>query len=176
VIVGGIVVAAMIIVGAILIATGGGGSTTSTPAAHDATTPTTTTGASTTPTTGTSTTAARTQIVSRFDLTAPGGATTPAGRAEVVKQGAKEGIVLVGSGLAANTSKNAYAVWLTGGGGSSKLLGFVKPAVASDGKLQTLGVLPANASSYKTMVVTLETVRKPTAPGKVVLQGTLGLK
>ena len=43
--------------------------------------------------------------------------------------------------------------------------------VARDGVLQTEGVLPANASSYKQLLVTLETQRAPRSPGQIVLQG-----
>jgi hypothetical protein len=181
VIAGGAIVAIAIIVVAIIIATSGGSNnSSSTPPAAAATTPATTgsttptTSTSTTPATGTSTTA--TQVVAQLTLTTPNGAKTPTGRAEIVKDGAQEGIVIVGAGVPANTKHNAYAVWLSNGGSQNHLLGFVNPAVKSDGKLQTAGVLPANAASYKEVLVTVETQPKPKAPGTIVLQGALSLK
>jgi hypothetical protein len=176
----GVVVAAAIII--IVIAVSGGSSkhtssgpsasnipTTSTPGA---TTSTPATGS--TPTTGTSTTS--TQLVGRVNLSSPAGGSSPVGQAEIVRQGANEGVVVVGQGLPANTKHNAYAVWLSNSGSDSHLLGFVNPAVKADGKLQTAGVLPANASHFKQLLVTVETQGHPTAPGTIVLQGALNLK
>jgi hypothetical protein len=39
--------------------------------------------------------------------------------------------------------------------------------------LSTAGALPANASRYKQLLVTLETTSRPRQPGRIVLQGTL---
>jgi hypothetical protein len=43
------------------------------------------------------------------------------------------------------------------------------------GKLQTAGVLPADAATYHEILVTIETQAKPTAPGTVILRGALNL-
>jgi hypothetical protein len=75
----------------------------------------------------------------------------------------------------ANTTHNAYAVWLYNSPTDSHILGFVSPGVKPDGKLQTAGVLPSNASHFKQLLVTLETQAKPHAPGKIILQGPLKL-
>ena len=42
-----------------------------------------------------------------------------------------------------------------------------------NGKLSTAGGLPANASHYKQLIVTLETKASPKTPGTIILQGTL---
>jgi hypothetical protein len=127
----------------------------------------TTTGTSPT-TTGTSTTKAK--LLHQVNLISPTKAKA-AGIADVIAEGSQIGIVLEASGVPANTAHNAYAVWLYTPGGASKFIGFVDASVGSNGKLETEGPLPANASQYKEMLVTLETVRKPTTPGPIVLEG-----
>ena len=113
--------------------------------------------------------------IAQVNLTSPSGAKTPGGAAVVVRQGAQTGLVIRAVGLPANTKHDAYAVWLSTPGGASQILGFVNPAVTSTGILQTAGVLPAAASRFTQLLVTLETQAKPTTPGKIVLQGALKL-
>lgn len=94
------------------------------------------------------------------------------GIAEVVKVGNATGVVIVAQGLKANANGNAYAIWLYNSPSSAYRLGYVKPGVTSTGRLQTAGRLPANASSYKQIVVALQ--HGPSnKPGTVVLQGKL---
>ncbi len=73
----------------------------------------------------------------------------------------------------ANTGRNAYAVWLYNSGSDEHILGFVNPGVTNTGVLQTAGPLPANASRYSQLLVTLESTAKPTVHGTIVLQGAL---
>jgi hypothetical protein len=73
--------------------------------------------------------------------------------------------------MAANTKRNAYAVWLYKPGSISKLLGFVSPRVGADGQLRTAGALPKGAQKYDELLITLETNPSPRAPGRVVLTG-----
>jgi hypothetical protein len=175
---GGIAVVIIVVVIVILVTSGGSKSnnnpTASAPAAP--TTPSTPSTAGTTSTPTTSTTATTpAKPIAQVNLTSPTGAKNTGGIAEVVKQGSTTGIVIAAQGIAANTKHNAYAVWLSNPGGSSHLLGFVSPPVTKTGKLQTAGPLPTNASSFKQLLVTLETVAKPTHPGQTVLQGALSL-
>ena len=74
-------------------------------------------------------------------------------------------------GVPANTSHNAYAVWLYNSPTSHKFVGFVPTLVTKDGKLTTEGKLPADAAAYHRLLITLETQSKPTSPGEVVLSG-----
>ncbi len=153
--------------------------TTATTPTTPSTTPTTgtsttpTTGTSTTPTTGTSTTSAK--VIGQVNLSSPTSAKGITGVAQVVQQGSQVGVVIVAQGIPANSRHDAYAVWLYSSASNTKFLGFVNPGVKADGKLQTAGVLPANASSYKQLLVTDETQPKPTAPGKIVLQGAFSI-
>jgi hypothetical protein len=174
---GGAVIVVLVVV--IVVALSGGSkssSTSSSTPAASASTPgasTPTTASTPSSTTGTSTTGA--QVVAQVNLSSPTGAKKTAGVAVVVKQGASTGLVIRAQGMTANTSHDAYAVWLYNSATDNHILGFVNPGVKADGKLQTAGVLPANASHFKQILVTLETQAKPKAPSKIVLQGALSL-
>jgi hypothetical protein len=153
-----------VVVVAVVLATGGGGST-KTSSAPSVPASTSTTATATTPT----------RVVAQINLSSPTGAKTPAGVAQVVKQGTSTGIIIVASGVTPNTKQDAYAVWLSKPGGKSKILGFVNPGVGTTGRLQTAGGLPTDASSYTELLVTRETQASPKAPGTRILQGTLKL-
>jgi hypothetical protein len=161
--------AVIVIIAIVLIASGGG----STKKHKTASTPASTSTLPSTATTGTSTNGA--QLIAQVNLVSPAGGKKTAGVAQVIKQGGNEGLVIVAQGVPANTNHDAYAVWLYNSATDSHILGFVNPGVKADGKLQTAGVLPANASHYKQLLVTLETQSKPTGPGKIVLEGALTL-
>jgi hypothetical protein len=162
----GALIAVVVVV--IVIASNSGSSTKSTSSAG-ATTPTT----ASTPATGTTTTGAK--PVAQINLTPPTGGSSPTGIAEVVKQGSANGIVIVAQGVTANSKHDAYAVWLYKSPTQAKILGFVNPGVASNGRLSTAGPLPTDAANYSQLLVTLETQADPKAPGKIVLQGNLTL-
>jgi hypothetical protein len=137
-------------------------SSTPTPAAS------TTTSAS-----GSGTTPAK--VVAQINLTPAAAGSKAAGIAEVLKEGASNGIAIVGQNVTPNTTKppNAYAVWLYNSATDAHLLGFVNPGVGANGRLSTAGALPANAAHYKQLIVTLETKASQKVPGKIILQGTL---
>lgn len=121
----------------------------------------------------TATTAATTSTkpLAQINLTSPSHSKA-VGIAEVVKAGSATGVVIVAQGLKANTKNDAYAIWLYNSPSSAYRLGYVKPGVTSSGRLQTAGRLPANASSYKQIVVALQ--HGPSSkPGTTVLRGTL---
>jgi hypothetical protein len=158
---------AIVVVVIVLVTGGSSKSTSSAPAAASSTSSTpaaTGTGSSTTP-----------QPIAQVNLTSPTGNSKIAGIAQVVKQGAQEGIVIAAAGVPANTKHDAYAVWLYKSPTKAKILGFVNPGVGANGKLSTAGPLPADASQYSQLLVTLETQASPHAPGKIVLQGALSL-
>ncbi len=170
--VAGAVVVVVIIVLVVVLA--GGSSNKSSTSSTVASTPaTSSTAAASTATTGSSSTAAK--PIAQVNLVSPSGGKSTAGIAEVIRQGTNTGLVIVGQGLPANTSHDAYAVWLYNSASDSHLLGFVSPGVKSNGKLQTAGALPSNASRYHQLLVTRETQSKPTQPGKIVLQGAFNI-
>jgi hypothetical protein len=114
------------------------------------------------------------QVIAQINLNPPSGGSAK-GIAEVLRQQGKKGIAIVAQGLTPNTKKpaNAYAVWLYNSPTDSKILGFVNPGVATNGRLQTAGGLPTNASHFQKLLVTLETQSNPKSPGTIVLEGPL---
>jgi hypothetical protein len=159
-------------------------STTTAPAASSTTTPaasssstaagtsTATTGAGSSTTTSTTTGA---KVVAQVNLTPTAAGSKAAGIAEVLREGTTDGIAIVAQNIPPNTAypPNAYAVWLYNSPTDARILGFVNPGVGANQRLSTAGGLPSNASHYKQLIVTLETVATPKTPGAVVLQGTL---
>ena len=114
-------------------------------------------------------------MVAQINLRPPSGGSA-IGVAQVVRVGKVNGVVIVATGIPANTKKDAYAVWLSNSPSDSLRVGFVNPPVTTNGRLQTAGPLPSNAAKFKQLLLTLETQPRPTAPGKVVLQGALKLQ
>jgi hypothetical protein len=147
----------------ILVLTGGSSKKSNAAATH-------TTGTSTASTAGTTATP-----VAQINLLSPSGSKTTAGIAEVLRQGNNTAIAIVGQGLPANSKQNAYAVWLYNSGNDAQRLGFVNPGVGKNGRLETTGPLPTNASHFKQVLVTLETAGSVNskAPGQIILQGNL---
>lgn len=162
-------IAVLIVAGIIVAVLSSGGSSpkkdagaTKLPAASSTT-------ATTTPTT-TSTTATP-QLLAQLDLTSPTGASKTVGVADVIRDDGVAGIVIDAQGLPANTAHNAYAVWLYNSPSSHSFAGFVKNLVRKNGRLAAQGQLPAGASRYHHLLITLETQQKPASPGEVVLSG-----
>jgi hypothetical protein len=169
ILIGGVVAVAIVVLLIVLLS---GGGSSKKPRTTPATAPTTSTTTSA-PTSTTSSTAAR--VVAQINLTPPKAASKAAGIAEVLKEGANNGIAIVAQNVPANTTRppNAYAVWLYNSPTDAHILGFVNPGVGKDGRLSTAGGLPANASHYKQLIVTVETQANPKTPGTIILQGTL---
>lgn len=175
--VGVLVVVAVVV---ILLAVIGGGSSNknspttpaaSSPGATSPTTATTTTG--TTGTSGTSTTP-KAQVVGQSNLNPPDGKGEAKAVAFVVKEGTAYGIVIEAAHVAPN-NHNAYAAWLYNSPTDAYRLGFVSPPVGKSGQLQVGSPLPANASHFKQLLLTLETQSNPKSPGTIVLQGPFSL-
>jgi hypothetical protein len=144
------------------------GSNSNKPRTTRAGTPTTTTG---TTTTGTTTTAIH--PVADIVMKPASSAVKARGVAEIVTQGKVTGVIVAADHLTPNTKHNAYAVWLASPGGPYHLLGYVSPGVGKAGTLKTSGPLPSNASSFKRILITLETTTSTKIPGQTILSGTL---
>jgi hypothetical protein len=109
--------------------------------------------------------------LAQINLTAPHRGKA-VGIAEVIRAGGATGLVIVAQDLKANTKHDAYAVWLYNSSSDFYRLGYVQQAVTSNGKLETGGRLPANASHFEQILVTLQT-GPSNKPGKTVLKGAL---
>jgi Sigma-70, region 4 len=111
------------------------------------------------------------QILGALNLTSPVGATQTLGVAQVVRDDGVVGIVIDAQGVPANSSHNAYGVWLYNSATSNKFVGFDPNLVGSNEKLAIEGPLPTDAGDFKRLLITLETRQHPKAPGEVVLAG-----
>jgi hypothetical protein len=169
-----VILAAVVIIAVVLIVVlGSGSSPKKSPVASTPTTASTPAASSTTTISSTSSSAAK--VIAQINLTPPAAGSKAAGIAEVLSEGATDGIAIVAQSVPPNTTKppNAYAVWLYNSPTDSHILGFVNPGVASNGRLSTAGGLPSNASHFKQLIVTVETAANPKVPGQIILQGTL---
>jgi len=165
-----LLVLAIIVIVVVVIVLSSGGSTNKPAASHSSHSSTSAASAS-----ATSTTSTAAHVIAQIDLKSPTAGSKTAGIAEILKEGASDGIAIVAQNVTPNTTKpaNAYAVWLYNSPTDSHILGFVNPGVTSNGRLSTAGGLPANASHYKQLIVTLETAASPKQPGPIILEGTL---
>ncbi|MDQ6820610.1 MAG: sigma-70 region 4 domain-containing protein [Actinomycetota bacterium] len=142
----------------------------SSPTAPAASSPTTPPSTSTTPATpSTSTTPPK--ILAQVNLLPPSGKSKAKGAAELLTEKGTLAVLLVASGLAPNTKHDVYAVWLYNSPAKYVRVGFVTPGVGSNGKVERLGLLPANAASYSKLLLTLEPQPPPAHPGNVMLAG-----
>jgi hypothetical protein len=172
--VGALIVVAIVVVLIAVLGDGSPNHSSSTPAASS---PASTSPSRTTATSGTGTTSTTTpkaQVVGQSNLNPPGGKGQAKGVAFVVKEGTAYGIVIEAAHVAPN-NHNAYAAWLYNSSTDAVRLGFVSPAVGKSGQLQVGSPLPANASRYKQLLLTLETQSNPKSPGTTVLQGPFSL-
>jgi hypothetical protein len=163
-------IAVLVVVAVVVVVLASGGSSPKHPAAATAST---STSAAASSTTGTGSTAAK--VVAQISLTPAHSGSKAAGIAEILKEGASDGIAVVAQNVPPNTTKppNAYAIWLYNSAKDAYRLGFVNPGVGSNGKLSTAGGLPSNAKRFKQVIVTLETTAHPVTPGAIVLHGVL---
>ena len=67
---------------------------------------------------------------------------------------------------------SGYGVWLEGGAGRPVWLGYFS-AVNDRGQIGAQTPVRVNPASYKTILITLESERKPTSPGKTFLSGAI---
>ena len=118
------------------------------------------------------------RIVGQITLKPPAGGAKPVGAALVLAQGSLKGLGIEAVHVPPNTTKphTAYAVWLYNSATDAKRLGYVNPPVSKNGKLNASAQLPANASRYRLLIITLETQtgdHGSSQPGPVVLAGKL---
>lgn len=157
---------AAVIVAVILIADGGGGS-------HKQNTPGTTAASSSTAAGSTAAKAGRASEDKRITLTPPDPTSKSVGVAEVLSEGSKHAFYMAAEHLP--PSKGFfYAIWLYNSPTSHEALSRA-PAVGSNGRLQGGALLPNNAGKYHRMLLTRETITRPTSPGPIVLSGAFAL-
>lgn len=125
-----------------------------------------------TPTVPATTATTATQVLAQINLTPPGGGNSPLGVANIVAQGRQRALAIAAQGMKPSTAKSFYAVWLYSSPSRAKRLGFA-PAVGKDGRLQALAPVPADLAKYRQLVISRESSASPSAPGPIVLAGSL---
>ncbi len=117
-----------------------------------------------------------TKVLAQINLLPPASARSKAaGIAEILREGGADGLAIVAQNVPPNATKppNAYAVWLYNSPTDARNLGFVNPGVGTSGRFSTATTLPADASRYHQLLVTVETSASPKVPGRVILEGPL---
>ncbi len=137
-------------------------------AARSSTTPATASAGATTPATSTT----PPKILAAMNLLPPSRRGRAKGVAEILTERGTLAVLLVASGLAPNTKHDIYAVWLYSSPSRYVRVGYVQPGVTSNGKVERLGLLPANTARYSQLLVTLEPQPPPSHPSRVVLSGS----
>jgi hypothetical protein len=124
---------------------------------------------------GTSTTPSATKPIEnkRITLTPTNPHSNAIGVAEVLSEGSKYAFFLAAEHLAPSNGF-FYAVWLYNSPTSHEPVSR-GPNVGANGRMQGGALLPADAGSYHTMLLTKETSTTPTHPGPVVLSGPFAL-
>lgn len=112
-----------------------------------------------------------TNFVEQVKLVAPSGKGSPYGLADVVQQGSAYGLFVDAHGVPPTSRHSAYAVWLAGGPGGPRILGYDQKRVRH--RLTVAGALPPDFQRYREVLITLETHAYPRRPGRVVLVGKL---
>jgi hypothetical protein len=173
VLLGAAAVVALIVVIVVIVSGGSSHKSDSSARADSSTTPAASVSTTTAAASSTSSTTAK--VVAQINLVPPTPGATTAGIAEVLNEGAADGIAIVAQDVPPNTTHppNAYAVWLYNSPSDAHILGFVNPAVGKTGRISTASALPANASHFTKLIITVETVAAPKTPGKIILQGAL---
>jgi hypothetical protein len=109
----------------------------------------------------------------RLTLTPPNPASKALGVAAVLQERSTYAFYLAAERLAPSRGF-FYAVWLYNSPTSYEPLS-KSPPVGSNGRLQGGALLPSNAAQYHQMILTRETIERPTRPGPIVLQGEFAL-
>jgi hypothetical protein len=146
-------IAAAVVIAVVLI-TDGGGSHSSKAAARNAKT-----------TTGPA-------VTQRLTLTSPSGGKT-VGVMDILAEGSRRAFFIDAENLP-ESKGFFYALWLYNSPTSQRPLS-ASPPVGKDHRLQGGSLLPSDAGSYHTVLVTRETSRTPSHPGAVVLSGPFSL-
>jgi hypothetical protein len=119
-------------------------------------------------------------LVASADLRPPGGATGgegPTGAVRVAGGDGRHVLTVAGAGLPPESKDpvQAYTVWLSGPGRRMLRLGAVVPPVGRSGRFVNHRTLPAGASRYRRLIVTLESSLGTRPSGPTVLTGRVAL-
>ena len=172
-------IVAVVVVAVVLIANSGGGSTSSSSSDAASSSPGGSESSGSTGTSGTSaatsTTGSKAKEDHRITLRPPSSSSKAAGIAEVLSEGSQYAFYLAAEHLPPSKGKGFfYAVWLYNSPTSHEALGR-SPEVGAKGSLQGGALLPKDAGTFHTMLLTRETSTRPSKPGPIVLSGSFAL-
>jgi hypothetical protein len=162
-------IVAAIVVAAILLSSGGGSHAKTTASSPPATS---STGNSSTSSKAASTTG-NPAVRQRLTLHSANAKSRSAAAVDIIAEGSKRAFYIEAQHLAASKGF-FYAIWLYSSPRSFLPLS-KSPPVGSNKRLAGGALLPANAASYREMLLTRETSDHPTHPGRVVLRGPFSL-
>lgn len=163
---GAVIAVIAVIVAVVLIATGG----SSSPARpNSASTTPANSASSTTPSTGAG------KTIRHLVLTGTASGQNAFGAGAVVSQHGGLLLLLQARGLAPN-HHNFYGVWLYNSQQDAKLLGFVAPPVGAAGTFSSSVALPADATRFHSVIVTVEPTDLSKVPGTAVLRSPLSVR
>jgi hypothetical protein len=151
-------IAAAVIVAVVLITSGSGGSHHNKSASGSSATAKSTTGPA---------------VTQRLTLTSPTPGSKAVGVMDILAEGSKKAFFVDAENLP-ESKGFFYALWLYNSPSSHRPL-TASPPVGSSHRLQGGALLPSDAGSYHTVLVTRETSRTPSAPGPIVLSGRFSL-
>jgi hypothetical protein len=151
-------IAAAVIVAVVLITDGGSGSHPSKGASSSAAAAKSTTGPA---------------IAQRLTLTSPTPGSKAVGVMDILAEGSKRAFFIDAENLP-ESKGFFYALWLYNSPTSHRPLS-ASPPVGSSHRLQGGALLPSDAGSYHTVLLTRETSRTPSHPGSIVLSGAFSL-
>ncbi|HEY7831224.1 MAG TPA: sigma factor-like helix-turn-helix DNA-binding protein [Solirubrobacteraceae bacterium] len=132
------------------------------------------TGTTTTSGSKTTTAAGEPHIDKQLNLVSPDPTSKAVGIVEVLSEGSKRAFLVTAEHLPPTENGFFYAAWLYNSPSEARVLGRA-PNVSSNGRLQAVGALPANAGKFRQMLITKETSAKPSHPGPIVLNGPFSL-
>jgi Sigma-70, region 4 len=113
-------------------------------------------------------------LAKQLNLKSPDPTSKAVGVVEVLSESGRLAFYLAAEGLAPSHGF-FYAAWLEDARGQTLALG-KGPRVGSNGRLQALGALPANASNFHELLITKERSDRPAHPGQIVLSGPFSLR
>jgi hypothetical protein len=161
-------IVAAIVVAAILLSSGGGSHAKTT-----ASSPPATSSSSSSSTSKTTSTTGNPAVRQRLTLHSANVRSRSAAAVDIIAEGSKRAFYIEAQHLA--PSKGFfYAIWLYSSPRSFLPLS-KSPPVGSNKRLAGGALLPANAATYREMLLTRETSDHPTHPGRVVLRGPFSL-
>ncbi len=116
-------------------------------------------------------------VLGQANLTPPKGAPAPKalGVAQFVERDGQRLINVIAEGLPRAAKNSGFGIWMTGVGQKPVWLGYFQ-AVSSTGQVGAQSQLPVDPAKYQTVLLSLQTGRKPTVPAQTYLSGSVKLK